>query len=75
MVKRKFKAYQLIEYIPYGHDLETYESIECMLIAVDFDRELFVLRPFPTETRLINTDDFYVHISQCRISGHKLKAE
>ena len=68
-VKKKFQAYQLIEFIePY-----TEEIVECMLISVNFDTEILVLRPFPTETRFINNDDFPVHISQCRIAGRKLK--
>jgi hypothetical protein len=68
-VKRKFYGYQLIEYIePY-----TDEIVECMLVSVNFDTEILVLRPFPTETRFINNDDFPVHISQCRIARHNLK--
>jgi hypothetical protein len=68
-VKKNFKAYQLIEFIePY-----TDEIIECMLVSINFDTEILMLRPFPTETRFINNDDFHVHISQCRIAGRKLK--
>lgn len=68
-VKKKFQAYQLIEYI----EAYTDEIVECMLVSVNFDTEIMVLRPFPNETRFIDNDDFSVHIHQCRIAGRKLK--
>lgn len=67
-VKKRFKAYQLIEF-QHAH---MPDPVECMLVAVNFDTEILTLRPFP-DSNPFEQDEFPVHISQCKIAGHKLK--
>lgn len=69
-VKKKFKAYQLIDYYNRGMD----RPVECMLIAINFDTEILTLRTFPNDSPFTD-EEFTVHISQCKIAGHKLKPE
>lgn len=66
-VTYKFKAYQLIDFKHRNLD----KVVECMLVSVDFDTEIIMLRPFPNAN--LFKEDFPAHISSCELTRPKLK--
>ena len=56
MIKRSFKPYMVLE-------LETHNSIiDVILVSVDFDNEVFVVRPFDVD--VFENEDLHVSISK-----------
>jgi hypothetical protein len=47
------------------------ESIQCMLVGVDFDMEVFIL--FPVDGDNYDTDNFQASIQHCELSRPDLK--
>ncbi len=68
LVKRKITGYMLIDF---KHPHMEY-AVECLLCAVDYDKELFTLRPVVPENPF-DKDEFYAYIGMCEFSRHKLK--
>jgi hypothetical protein len=77
LTKLKFKAYQEIVWTSPHQKY----SFDCMLVAVDFDNETFLLRPFPLQTITsengdqwtVNEGDFWTSINNCDLAKPKSK--
>ncbi len=77
LVKLKFRGYQQIDWT----SPTAKYTIECMLVAVDFDKEAFQLRPFPAqeitnesgEKWTVNEEDFWASINNCDLPKPKSK--
>lgn len=66
-VKYKFKAYMSIDF---KHPGLSY-SVECMLIGINYDTEILLLRSFKDNP--FENDEFPAHISHCELTRPKLK--
>lgn len=70
-VKYSFRAYMTLSYHHPRHN----EPIECMLIEVDFDNEMFLLAPLDPECGVPNShyNTFYTTIKFVELAPKKLK--
>ena len=68
LVKKRWQGYERIDYIPKRK--EGY-VIECMLLAIDFDNELFMLEPIDKEIYEDNT--FWARVEYCKRPAPKLR--
>ncbi len=59
-IKTRFKAYQPINYV-----MRNKTTVECLLIAVHFDRELLTLDPL--DKIMYHDEEFVSHIKDCYI--------
>jgi hypothetical protein len=70
-VKYSFRAYMLLDYIHPRLD----KHVECMLIEIDFDNELFCLKVMDTDFGIPNShyDTFYTSIRQVELPKKSMK--
>jgi hypothetical protein len=68
--KRSFKHSMLYDYV----EKRTGVRRECLLVAVDFDKEVICLWPIPNEGYEINNTEFWVTYELCELPLNKLKA-
>ena len=68
MMKKRWVGYELIEYRPPRKEDVVYE---CMLIAVDFEQELFKLEPIDKE--MYEDTSFWVRVEYCKRPAPRLK--
>lgn len=68
LIKKRWRAYEQINYMPKRKDGFT---IECVLIAIDFDNELFMLEPIDKEVYEDKT--FWARVEYCKRPAAKLK--
>lgn len=67
-IKKRWRAFELIEYAPYRKENIV---IECMLISVDFEQELFKIEPINKD--MYDNDSFWVRIEYCKRPTPKLR--
>jgi len=69
-IKKRWVGYELIEYRPYRKEDSV---IECMLLSIDFEQELFKLEPVDTE--MYEDNSFWVRVEYCKRPRPKLKVK
>lgn len=70
LIKKRWVGYELIEYRPYRKENIV---IECMLLSIDFEQELFKLEPVDKE--LYEDASFWVRVEYCKRPAPKLKVQ
>lgn len=68
MCKYKFRAYMSIDF---NHS-QLAEPTACMLVSINYDTEIMILRPLPTDNPY-EQNEFPAHISHCELSRPTLK--
>jgi len=68
LMKKRWVGFELIEYRPYRKENVV---IECMLLSIDFEQELFKLEPIDKE--MYEDDSFWVRVEYCKRPRPKLK--
>jgi hypothetical protein len=67
-IKKRWQGYEIILYMPKRKDgIE----VECMLLAVDFENELFQLEPIDKD--IYEDEVFWARVEYCKRPPHKLK--
>ena len=67
-IKKRWQGYEIILYMPKRKDgIE----VECMLLAVDFENELFQLEPIDKE--IYEDEAFWARAEYCKRPPHKLR--
>jgi hypothetical protein len=68
LLKKRWVGYELIEYRPFRKENLV---IECMLLSIDFEQELFKLEPIDKEENEDNS--FWVRVEYCKRPAPRLK--
>ena len=69
-IEKRWTAFELIEYrSPRKNDTDF--VVECMLIAIDFENELFKLEPIDKE--IYEDNQFWARVEYCKRPHPKLK--
>ncbi len=69
---RKWRHSEHIDYSPKSKELEGI-TVLCMLVAIDFEEDLFKLMPFDTET--YHQEPFWCRVENCERPPFKLKVK
>lgn len=67
-IKTRWVGYELIEFRPPKKNDVVYE---CMLLAIDFEQDLFKLKPVDEE--MYEDESFWVRVEYCKRPRPKLK--
>ena len=70
LIKKRWVGYELIEYRPYRKEDVV---IECMLLSIDFEQELFKLEPIDKE--MYEDKSFWARVEYCKRPRPKLKVK
>lgn len=65
--KKRWKGYEIIEFRPPNKEI----VYECMLLAIDFEQDLFKLEPFDKE--MYQDESFWARVEYCKRPRPKLK--
>jgi len=69
-IKKRWVGYELLKYRPYRKEDVV---IECMLLSIDFEQELFKLEPIDKE--MYEDKSFWVRVEYCKRPRPKLKVQ
>jgi hypothetical protein len=69
-IKKRWVGYELIEFRPPKKEDIVYE---CMLLAIDFEQDLFKLEPVDKE--MYEDESFWARVEYCKRPAPKLKVK